>query len=61
MEGLSVFEGTVANMTWPAVEQAALRGAVMLVPIGVIEQHGPHLPLATDVYGAYMLCHFAQE
>jgi creatinine amidohydrolase len=27
----------------------------MLVPIGVIEQHGPHLPLATDAYGAYLV------
>ncbi len=28
----------------------------MLLPTGVIEQHGPHLPLGTDAYGAYQLC-----
>lgn len=56
MGGYSIFEGTIADMTWPAVEEAARGNAVLLVPIAVIEQHGPHLPLATDTYGAYFLC-----
>jgi len=55
MTGYSIFADTIADMTWPAVDEAARRGAVMLVPIAVIEQHGPHLPLATDIYGAYLL------
>ena len=55
MGGYSIFEGTIADMTWPAVDEAARRKAIMLVPIAVIEQHGPHLPLATDIYGAYLL------
>ena len=25
-------------------------GGVCVIPIGVIEKHGPHLPLGTDVY-----------
>jgi creatinine amidohydrolase len=35
----------------PFVEAAALknRGALVLLPIGSTEAHGPHLPLATDV------------
>ncbi|MFR9726680.1 mycofactocin biosynthesis peptidyl-dipeptidase MftE [Streptomyces sp. MS19] len=40
-------EGTVpelARAVWPAVPRAAL----VLVPVGSIEQHGPHLPLTTD-------------
>ena len=53
--GYSIFEGTIADMTWPEVEQAAKNNAIMIVPIAVIEQHGPHLPLATDTYGAYIL------
>ena len=55
MGGYSIFADTIADMTWPAVEAAAGRKALMLVPVAVIEQHGPHLPLATDTYGAYLL------
>lgn len=56
MGGYSIFDHTIADMTWPAVDEAARRKALMLVPIAVMEQHGPHLPLATDIYGAYLLC-----
>jgi creatinine amidohydrolase len=55
VRGYSIFAETIADMTWPAVEAAAGRKAILLVPIAVIEQHGPHLPLATDTYGAYLL------
>ena len=54
--GYSIFADTIADMDWPAVEAAAARGAVMMVPVAVIEQHGSHLPLATDTYGAYLAC-----
>jgi creatinine amidohydrolase len=49
-EGYSIFHETMADMTFPEVEAAARRGAVVLWALGVIEEHGPHLPLATDVY-----------
>ncbi|MEB3264717.1 MAG: creatininase family protein [Synechococcus sp.] len=36
-------------MSWPAVAAAAARpGSTVLWPMGATEQHGPHLPLATD-------------
>jgi creatinine amidohydrolase len=53
--GYSIFDETIADMTWVEVEEAAKKDSIMLVPIGVIEQHGPHLPLATDTYGAYLV------
>jgi creatinine amidohydrolase len=56
VETYSLFKDTICDMTWLQVDEAARNGAVMLVPVGVIEQHGPHLPLATDIYGAYLLC-----
>jgi creatinine amidohydrolase len=34
-------------MTWE--EARALRRAVAVLPVGALEAHGPHLPLATDV------------
>jgi creatinine amidohydrolase len=48
--GYSIFQGTMADMTFPEVSRAAAAGAVVLWGLGVIEQHGPHLPLGTDVY-----------
>lgn len=54
-DGYSIFRGTMADMTYPEVSDAARRGAVVLWGLGVIEQHGPHLPLATDVYMPYAL------
>ena len=56
MKGYSIFSETIVDMTWPEVAEAAEKGAVMLVPLGVIEQHGPHLPLGTDIYAATTLC-----
>jgi creatinine amidohydrolase len=48
--GYSIFRDTMADMTFPEVARAAERRAVVLWALGVIEQHGPHLPLGTDVY-----------
>ncbi|WUI04184.1 creatininase family protein [Spirillospora sp. NBC_00431] len=45
-----VFAGTLAELTWYEVDEAARAGAVLLWAFGVIEQHGPHLPTGTDVY-----------
>lgn len=36
------------DITSPALRDAATGGAVVVVPVGSVEQHGPHLPLATD-------------
>ncbi len=38
-----------SDLTWPEIREAADRGAIIGIPIGATEQHGPHLPLSTDV------------
>ena len=38
----------LADLTWPEVADRSTNGAVLLVPLGSTEQHGPHLPLSTD-------------
>jgi creatinine amidohydrolase len=50
MDGSPVAQRTrlFAEMTWPEVEEAIGRGAGVLLPVGSTEQHGYHLPLATD-------------
>ncbi|WP_460062985.1 mycofactocin biosynthesis peptidyl-dipeptidase MftE [Streptomyces sp. YKOK-I1] len=39
----------LADTVWPAVPS----GALVLVPVGSTEQHGPHLPLDTDTVVAH--------
>jgi creatinine amidohydrolase len=36
------------TLTWPQAERLGAEGATGLVSLGSLEQHGPHLPLATD-------------
>jgi len=38
----------LAELTWPEAT-TALADAVVILPVGAIEAHGPHLPLDTDV------------
>lgn len=39
----------LADLTWPEAQAALQVDTVVLLPIGAIEAHGPHLPLDTDV------------
>ncbi len=36
------------NLTWEQADKLLDSSTVLVVPIGSIEQHGPHLPLGTD-------------
>lgn len=38
-----------ARLTWEEAGQAAERNAALILPVGSIEPHGPHLPLDTDI------------
>ena len=58
---LNIFTDTMADMTWTDIKRYADENAVVLLPIGVIEQHGPHLCLATDIYTAHIYCLSAKQ
>ena len=47
--GLVHFPAQWAELTTTDFADAALRDALAILPVAAIEQHGPHLPLATDV------------
>jgi creatinine amidohydrolase len=40
----------MGEMTWPELKQAVGEGRIAVVPVGCVEQHGPHLPLDTDIF-----------
>lgn len=40
------------EMTWPEAKRRFKEVDVALLPVGAIEQHGPHLPLDTDAFDA---------
>ncbi len=44
------------NMTVNEIGGAIRRSRTVLLPLGVIEQHGFHLPVTVDVYNAYEVC-----
>jgi mycofactocin precursor peptide peptidase len=46
----------LAALTSPEVGELAAAGALLAVPVGATEQHGPHLPLSTDTDLAIALC-----
>jgi creatinine amidohydrolase len=48
-------------LAWPDVGRAADGGWGIIVPVGAVEQHGPHLPLDTDTYLANLIATAATE
>ena len=43
----------LADLTWPEVRRVARdQRTVVLIPLGALEQHGPHLPLSVDWIGS---------
>ncbi len=60
-DGFSVFEDTMVEMTWQEVQAGADRSAVVLLPIGIVEGHGPHLDLSADFYISAISCRFLKQ
>ena len=44
------------RLTWQEMNQAIAMQKVVILPTGSTEQHGPHLPLDTDVFLAESVC-----
>ena len=40
----------LAALAWPELASSLAHGATAVVPLGATEQHGPHLPFATDTW-----------
>src|SRR5829696_5823318 len=44
------------RLTWPEVRRAAGQDRVALVPVATLEDHGPHLPVDTDLRIVSEIC-----
>jgi creatinine amidohydrolase/Fe(II)-dependent formamide hydrolase-like protein len=44
------------RLTWPEVRRAAAEDRVALVPVAALEDHGPHLPVDTDLRIVTEIC-----
>ncbi|MBI4722598.1 MAG: creatininase family protein [Candidatus Stahlbacteria bacterium] len=43
------------ELTWTEAKDKFKETDIALLPVGSLEQHGPHLPLSTDAFDAYWL------
>jgi creatinine amidohydrolase len=51
----------LTDATWPELAALVADGAVLVVPVGATEQHGPHLPVTTDADIAVAVAEAAAE
>lgn len=49
-------ENTMAYMNWKEIKAAGEKKLPVLIPLGVIEEHGPHLPLGSDILWSNYIC-----
>lgn len=45
----------------PELKALVEKDAIVLMPVGAIEQHGPHLPVSTDLISASWVCQLIAE
>ena len=51
----------LCRMTWREAEEAFRRNPVILIPLGSIEQHGPHVPVGDYRYATVVAQRIAEE
>jgi len=51
----------LGELSWPEAEHRLREVDIALLPVGAVEQHGPHLPLDTDAFDAGFLANQVAE
>jgi creatinine amidohydrolase len=49
-DGPVALSWSLASLPWPEVGRALARDPRLIIPIGALVQHGPHLPLGTNTF-----------
>ena len=57
----SMIKDTMVTENWKEIQKAGEKKLPVLFPLGVIEEHGPHLPLGADIYWSYSMCRMVKE
>ncbi len=42
---------TLDELTWPQIDALDRERTLFILPVGMIEEHGPHLPVGADTFG----------
>lgn len=42
----------LGEMSWPEIEKGLMKTRTVILPVGAVEEHGPHLPTTTDTIQA---------
>lgn len=56
-----LYSETMMNLSWKDISDCVEKDAIVLLPLGVIEEHGPHLCIGTDIYTSVIYCKGIQE
>lgn len=59
--GYSIFDETMVDLPWTKLKDEIEKDAIVLLPTGVIEAHGPHMCLGVDTYISYMKCKLVKK
>jgi creatinine amidohydrolase len=49
------------HYTWPEMRELVKSQPVVILPIGSVEDHGPHLPIDTDNFLIWSICEAAAQ
>jgi creatinine amidohydrolase/Fe(II)-dependent formamide hydrolase-like protein len=52
---------SIESMAMPQFEEHLTKSRTLVIPLGSVEEHGPHLPFSTDTVHAYEICRQACE
>jgi len=57
----SIFSDTMVEMNWQEVAKASDAQSIVLLPLGIIEAHGPHMDLSPDIKLSHLYCRFLKQ